>query len=104
MLELLFATGMRVSELCALQCEDVRLDEGEVKIFWGEYTKFYIYAMIGKKSMFFAKKRGMPSHRAGILTLPQASTAKRGAYYVRPFGWEVIKKGGGVDVSIYNLS
>lgn len=32
-LELLFATGMRVSELCALQCEDVRLDEGEVKIF-----------------------------------------------------------------------
>lgn len=32
-LELLFATGMRVSELCALSYEDVRLDEGEVKIF-----------------------------------------------------------------------
>lgn len=32
-LELLFATGVRVSELCALPCEDVRLDEGEVKIF-----------------------------------------------------------------------
>lgn len=31
-LELLFATGVRVSELCALQCEDVRLDEGEIKI------------------------------------------------------------------------
>lgn len=31
-LELLFATGVRVSELCALQYEDVRLDEGEVKI------------------------------------------------------------------------
>mgnify|MGYP002508314547 CR=1 FL=1 len=29
-LELLFATGVRVSELCALPCEDVRLDEGEV--------------------------------------------------------------------------
>lgn len=33
MLELLFATGVRVSELCALQYGDVRLDEGEVKIF-----------------------------------------------------------------------
>lgn len=32
-LELLFATGVRVSELCALQYEDVRLDEGVVKIF-----------------------------------------------------------------------
>lgn len=32
-LELLFATGVRVSELCALPCENVRLDEGEVKIF-----------------------------------------------------------------------
>lgn len=32
-LELLFATGVRVSELCALQYGDVRLDEGEVKIF-----------------------------------------------------------------------
>ena len=32
-LELLFATGVRVSELCTLQYEAVRLDEGEVKIF-----------------------------------------------------------------------
>ena len=32
-LELLFATGVRVSELCALQCDDVRLDEGEIKIY-----------------------------------------------------------------------
>lgn len=32
-LELLFATGIRVSELCALQCEDVRLEEGEIKIY-----------------------------------------------------------------------
>ena len=32
-LELLFATGVRVSELCALQCGDVRLDEGEIKIY-----------------------------------------------------------------------
>ena len=32
-LELLFATGVRVSELCALPCEDVHLDEGEIKIF-----------------------------------------------------------------------
>jgi len=32
-LELLFATGIRVSELCALQCSDVRLDEGEIKIY-----------------------------------------------------------------------
>lgn len=32
-LELLFATGVRVSELCALQCKDVRLDEGDIKIF-----------------------------------------------------------------------
>lgn len=29
-LELLFATGVRVSELCALQCGDVRLEEGEI--------------------------------------------------------------------------
>lgn len=32
-LELLFATGVRVSELCALPCGDVRLDEGEIKIY-----------------------------------------------------------------------
>ena len=32
-LELLFATGVRVSELCALQYDDVRLDEGEIKIY-----------------------------------------------------------------------
>lgn len=32
-LELLFATGVRVSELCALQCRDVRLEEGEIKIY-----------------------------------------------------------------------
>ena len=76
---------------------------GKSKFLGKEYTKFYIYAMIGKKSMFFAKKRGTSSHQARISTLPQASSAKRGAYYVRPFGWEVIK-GVGVDVAIYNLS
>ena len=32
-LELLFATGVRVSELCALQYGDVRLEEGEIKIY-----------------------------------------------------------------------
>ncbi len=33
-LELLFATGItRVSELCALQYSDVRLNEGEIKIY-----------------------------------------------------------------------
>lgn len=32
-LELLFATGIRVSELCALSCGDVRLKEGEIKIY-----------------------------------------------------------------------
>lgn len=32
-LELLFATGVRVSELCSLQYSDVRLDEGEIKIY-----------------------------------------------------------------------
>lgn len=32
-LELLFATGVRVSELCSLTCGDVRLEEGEVKIY-----------------------------------------------------------------------
>ena len=32
-LELLFATGVRVSELCTLQYGDVRLDEGEIKIY-----------------------------------------------------------------------
>ncbi len=32
-LELLFATGIRVSELCTLQYEDVQLGEGEIKIY-----------------------------------------------------------------------
>jgi len=32
-LELLFATGIRISELCALRPDDVRLSEGEIKIY-----------------------------------------------------------------------
>lgn len=32
-LELLFATGIRVSELCALKHRDVNIIEGEVKIY-----------------------------------------------------------------------
>lgn len=32
-LELLFATGMRVSELCSLHTEDVNLNEGSIKIY-----------------------------------------------------------------------
>ena len=32
-LELLFATGIRVSELCSLKPDDIRLDEGEIKIY-----------------------------------------------------------------------
>ena len=32
-LELLFATGVRVSELCTLGYDDVRLEEGEIKIY-----------------------------------------------------------------------
>lgn len=32
-LELLFASGVRVSELCPLQYDDMRLDEGEIKIY-----------------------------------------------------------------------
>ncbi len=32
-LELLFATGIRVSELCSLHPSDVRLSEGEIKIY-----------------------------------------------------------------------
>ena len=32
-LELLFATGVRVSELCSLSSQDVQLEEGEVKIY-----------------------------------------------------------------------
>lgn len=32
-LELLFATGVRVSELCSLQCDDVRLNDGEIRIY-----------------------------------------------------------------------
>lgn len=32
-LELLFATGIRVSELCSLQYHDVQLDLGEIRIF-----------------------------------------------------------------------
>jgi len=40
-LELLFATGIRVSELCMLQYSDVRLDEGEIKIYGkGEKERF----------------------------------------------------------------
>ena len=32
-LELLFSTGMRVSELCKLNCSDVNLKDGSIKIF-----------------------------------------------------------------------
>ena len=32
-LELLFATGMRISELCSLHTDDIDLIEGSVKIY-----------------------------------------------------------------------
>lgn len=37
-LELLFASGMRVSELCSLKAEDVNMDNGQVRI-WGKGAK-----------------------------------------------------------------
>lgn len=77
-LELLFATGARVSELCALSCVDVRLDEGEVKIFGKGAKERYVqianpdvlaalrcYAEIFQKDMrragtFFVNRRHRP--------------------------------------------
>jgi integrase/recombinase XerD len=38
MLETLFATGMRVSELCSLKKDDINLDDGTIKIM-GKGTK-----------------------------------------------------------------
>ena len=37
-LELLFATGLRVSELCSLQADDVNLNNGTVKV-WGKGSR-----------------------------------------------------------------
>lgn len=77
-LELLFATGVRVSELCALQWQDVRLDEGEIKIFGKGAKERYVqiantdvlaalqcYTDIFKKDMetagtFFVNRRHKP--------------------------------------------
>lgn len=32
-LELLFSTGLRVSELCSLNCNDIDLEQGSVRIY-----------------------------------------------------------------------
>lgn len=51
-LELLFATGMRVSELCSLHAEDVNLIEGIIKIY-GKGSKERII-QIGNHAVFLA--------------------------------------------------
>lgn len=53
-LELLFATGMRVSELCSLHSENVNLSEGSIKIY-GKGSKERII-QIGNQEVLLAVK------------------------------------------------
>lgn len=53
-LELLFATGVRVSELCSLTIDDVNLSEGYIKIY-GKGSKERI-VQIGNEDVLFALK------------------------------------------------
>lgn len=62
--ELLFATGIRVSELCALRCGDVRLDEGEIKIF-GKGAKER-YVQIANSDVLEALCCYAESHKASM--------------------------------------
>lgn len=77
-LELLFATGIRVSELCSLHYDDVQLDLGEVRIFGkGSKERFvhiansdvlkalYLYfesykSVIEETGMFFVNRLNRP--------------------------------------------
>lgn len=63
-LELLFATGMRVSELCSLHTEDVNLAEGNIKIY-GKGAKERII-QIGNQDVLLAIKTYFDAFSAKI--------------------------------------
>ena len=81
--ELLFATGMRVSELCSLKCTDVDLHSGKVKIF-GKGSKERVIQICQREvlsalrnyrqqfkpvSFFFINRMNMPLTTASVRLL-----------------------------------
>ena len=63
LLETLFATGMRVSELCSLKTSDINLDEGIINIM-GKGTKERI-VQIGNKEVLNSLKQYRDANKSG---------------------------------------
>lgn len=75
-LELLFATGLRVSELCSLHAEDINLQSGFVKV-WGKGARERIVYVVNPEALAILKQYKKCNGEA---------IAKTGWFFINRFG------------------
>ncbi len=92
MLELLYATGLRVSELVGLRLEQVNLNQGVVRIF-GKGSKERLVPM-GEEAIDWLQRflAGPRSRLLGVRQSPELFPTRRGHGMTRQAFWYRIKK------------
>ena len=81
MLELLYATGIRVSELVELNCSDLNLDMGYVKCKNKSIKSYYSIGSMAKAAL------------ENTLKIPVKLIRKRGALFVNYHGTRLTRQG-----------